>query len=209
MGEDWRVCIAFGDLSRQLESCRRALIAALGSRLGDQVAVTSSDTQIFLYAPSAGSADEAAQVAREVLARCDVSAPVRTERWSPWEQDWRDAADEPSADVAADRQAVHEYLQQQERERSVMTGFPAWQVRVELPSHRDVVALAGHLAAQGWRVRPRRRYLIAWADCEDDAKGLARALSGDSRADSDTAFRVARVSYSYIPPGPLPVPPSS
>jgi hypothetical protein len=147
MGDDWRVCIAFGDLPRQLKSCRRALTPALGVRLGDQVAVTSSDTRIFLYARSAGSADEAAQVAREVLARHDVSAPVRTERWSPREQEWRDAADQPSADVAAERQAVHQYRQEQERERSVRTGVPAWQVRVELPSHRDVVALAGHLAA--------------------------------------------------------------
>jgi len=197
MGDDWRVCIAFDDRPRQLKSCQQALIPALGSRLGDQVAVSSSRTQIFLYAPSIGLADEAAQVAREVLARHDVSAPVRTERWNLWEQEWRDA-DEMSADVAAERQALHEYRQEQEREKSVTTGFPAWQVRVELPSHRDVVTLAGHLAAQGWRVRPRRRYLIVGADCEDDAKGLARALSGDVRADADTAFRVGRVSYRYM-----------
>jgi hypothetical protein len=199
MGDDWRVCIAFGDLPRQLKSCRQALIPALGSRLGDQVAVSSNGTQIFLYAPSIGSADEAAQVAREVLARHDVSAPVRTERWSWREQQWRDA-DEMSADVAAER---HKYRQEQERERSVRTGFPAWQVRVEVPSHRDVVALAGHLAAQGWRVRPRRRHLIVWANCEDDAKGLVRALSGDGRADADTAFRVGRVRLRsmYVWPG--------
>src|SRR6266581_4813121 len=76
--------VAFGVLPRSLHSLRQALISALGSRLGDQVAVSSSrwGTRIFLYAPSAGSADEAAQVAREVLARRDVSAPVRTEFWS-------------------------------------------------------------------------------------------------------------------------------
>jgi len=197
MGDDWRVCIAFGDLPRQLKPCREALIPALGSRLGDQVAVSSSKTQIFLYAPSVVSADEAAQVACEVLARHDVSAPVRTERWSSREQQWRDA-DEMSTDVADELQAVHEYRQEQERERSVTARFPAWQVRVEVPSHRDVVALAGHLVAQGWRVRPRRRHLIVGADCEDDAKGLARELSGDGRADTDTAFRVRRVSYSYM-----------
>ncbi len=198
--DDWRVCIAFGVLPRSLHSFRQALISALGSRLGDQVAVSSSrwGTRIFLYAPSAGSADEAAQVAREVLARHDVSAHVRTERWSPWEQKWLDAADEPDARIAAEQQAVHEYRQEQERERSVTTRFPAWQVRVELPSHRDVVALAGHLAAQGWRVRRRRRHVIVGADCEDDAKGLARELSGDSRANADTAFRVGRVSFSYM-----------
>ena len=208
MDDDWRVCIAFGVLPRSLHSFRRALISALGSRLGDQVTVSSRrwGTQIFVYAPSIGSADEAAQVAREVLARHDVSVPVRTACWSPREQKWRDA-DEMSADVAAERQAVHEYRQEQERERSATSGSPAWEVWVEVPSHRDVVALAGHLAAQGWRVRPRRRSLIVWADCEDDAKGLARALSGDGRADADTAFRVRRVSTinnayaGYFPSG--------
>src|SRR6266700_616239 len=192
MGDDWRVCIAFGALPRKLKSCREELIPALGSRLGDQVTVSSNRTQIFLYAPSIGLADEAAQVAREVLARHDVSAPVRTERWNLWEQKWRDA-DEMSADVAAERQALHEARQERERQASVTSDRPAWEVRVELPSHDDVVRLAGHLAAQGWRVRPHRRHLIAGADCEDDAKSLAGELSGDGRADAGTAFRVRRV----------------
>jgi len=206
MGDDWRVCIAFGVLPRKLRSCREALIPALGSRFGDQVTVSSSRTEIFLYAPSIGSADEAAQVAREVLARRDVSAAVRTERWSPREQNWRDA-DEMSADVDAERQAVHEYRQEQERERSATSGLPAWEVQVEVASHRDVEALAAHLAAQGWRVRPRRRSVIVWADCEDDAKGLARELSGDGHADADAAFRIRRVSTTsnayapYFPTG--------
>ena len=80
---------------RSLHPLRQALISALGSRLGDQVAVSSSrwGAPIFLYAPSAGLADEAAQVAREVLARHGVGAPVRTEFRSPRDQEWRDAAD--------------------------------------------------------------------------------------------------------------------
>ena len=102
------------------------------------------------------------------------------------------------ADVAAEWQAEHEYRQEQERERSRRAGFPAWQVRVEMRSHRDVVALAGYLAAQGWRVRRRRRHLLVGADCEDDAEGLVRELSGDGGADAETAFRVRRVSYSYM-----------
>jgi hypothetical protein len=194
MDDEWRVCIAFGPLHPyQLKSCQKALTSALGSRLGDQVAVSSSRTQIFLYAPSAGSADEAAQVAREVLARHDVSAPVRTEFWSLRDQQWRDAADEPSYDPVAEQQALHEARQEQERQASVTSGRPAWQVQVELPSHDDAVALAEHLAAQGWRVRPHRRHLLVGADCEDDAKSLARELSGDGRADADTAFRIGRV----------------
>jgi hypothetical protein len=197
MGDDWRVCIAFGG-RRQLESCRQALLPAVRGRLGDQVTVSSRRTSwihdvIFMYARSAGSADEAAQVAREVLARHGVSAPVRTEFWSPRDQQWRDAADEPSCDPAAERQALHQARQERERQASVTFGRPAWEVWVELPSHDDVAGLAGHLAAQGWRVRPHRRHLIVGADCQDDAKSLARELAGDGRADADTAFRVRRV----------------
>ena len=130
-------------------------------------------------------------MARQVLARHDVSASVRTEFWSSLKEEWRDVTDEPSADPVAERRAVG-------REMSRKVGFPAWQVRVEVRSHRDVVALAGYLAAQGWRVRRRRRHLLVGADCEDDAKGLVRELSGDGGADAETAFRVGRVSYSYV-----------
>jgi len=196
MADDWRICIAFGDLPRSSrDSFRQALITALGSRLGDQVAVSPQRTQIFVYAPSIGLADEAAQVAREVLAQRNISVgTVRTEGWSSREQDWRDADEVPVESAAEQEPARHAHWQERERERSASTGLPAWQVRVELPSHRDAVALAGHLAAQGWRVRRRPRSLIVWANCYDDATGLARALSGDGSADADAGIRVARVS---------------
>ncbi len=199
MDDGWRVCVAFVGL-RRLKSCREALVSALDSCLGDQVAVSSTrwGTQVFVYAPSSGPADEAAQVAREVLVRHDVSAVVRTEFWSPRDQVWRDVAEEPSADPVAERQAVHEARQERERQESVRFGRPAREVRVELGSHADVVALAGHLAARGWRVRQHRRHLIVGADCEDDAKSLARELSGDGHADAETAFRVRRVDI-YAP----------
>src|ERR1700750_1312408 len=148
MGDDWRVRIALVDLPRELtddqvyargypaspqeiaaaaalhaemESYRQALIPELGSRLGDQVAVGSSDTDIFLYASSAGSADEAARVAREVLARHDVSAPVRIESWSSWDEEWLDATEVPSADVAAERQGGHGHPHEPERGTSRAT----------------------------------------------------------------------------------------
>jgi hypothetical protein len=119
--------------------------------------------------PAAGSADEAAQVARQVLARHDVSASVRTEFWSSLKEEWRDVTDEPSADPVAERRAAG-------REMSRKAGFPVWQVRVEVRSRRDVVALAGYLAARGWRVRRRRRHLLVGADCGDCLPGRAGQL---------------------------------
>ena len=96
MGDDWRVRIAFGVLPRGRRAFPQALIPAVGSRLGDQVTVSSSKTEIFVYAPSIGLADQAAQVARELLALHGNNAPVWTEFWSQREQQWQDA-DDPSA----------------------------------------------------------------------------------------------------------------
>ena len=56
----------------------------------------------------------------------------------------------------------------------------------------------GILPPRDGGVRRRRRHLFVGANCEDDAKGLIEALSGDGRADAETAFRVRRVSYSYM-----------
>ena len=201
LGDDFRVCIASRDLPELMSQQR--LTRELSSRLGYQVKVGWDKGQVVWYAPSAGTADEIAQVAcevleLEVLARHDIGrwqrAPVWTERWSPRAKVWRDVTVKPSADIAADKQArEHEARQERERQTSVKFGIAYWQVLVKLSSHRDVVALAGHLSAPGWGVHPHRRSLIVGADCEDDAKSLAQALSGDDRAAADTAFGVRRV----------------
>jgi hypothetical protein len=203
MGDDWRVRIEWGDPPELPEPGEQALARELSGRLGFRVKIIRGG-QSFWYASSAGSADETAQVAREALARHDVSASVRTAFWSSLKQEWRDVTDEPSADPVAELQAAHEDRQEQERERSRKAGFPAWRVRVEMLSHDDVVALAEHLAAQGWGTRRRRRHLFVGADCEDDAKSLVQALSGDGGADPGTAFRVGRVSYEYMLDAPIP-----
>jgi hypothetical protein len=76
-------------------------------------------------------------------------APVRTERWSQRGQGWRDVTvtAEPSAVIDAELRTGLKYRREQERERSRRAGFPGWRVRVDVPSHGDVEALAGHLAA--------------------------------------------------------------
>jgi hypothetical protein len=200
MGDVLRVCIAWGDLPELMSQQR--LTREVSRLLGYQVRVSPAHGQIAWRAPSAESADEIAQAAREVLARNDAgrqhTAPVRTERWSHRSQAWRDVTVRSSADIAAGLQAEHKYFQEQDRERSRRAGIAAWRVRVDVPSHRDAVALAGHLADQGWGVIRRWRHLFVGAACEDDAKGLVRELSGDGRADAETAFRVRRVSYEYV-----------
>ncbi len=200
MGGGWRVCVAFGILPFSRRSFRQALIPVVDSRLGDEVTVGSTATRVYVYVPGSELADEAAQVAREVLAQRGIDAPVWMEVWSHRDQSWRYANDtsvDPEAEWVEEERSEEEQhadRQEAERERSVATGVPAWQVRIEVPSHRDVIALAAYLTAQGWRVRRRPRSLIVSADCEDDAKGLGRALAVNGHA----GFRVGRVSYRYM-----------
>ena len=77
--------------------------------------------------------------------------------------------DEPSADPVAERRAVG-------REMSRKVGFPVWQVRVEVRSHRDVVALAGYLPPRDGG------YAGAAGTCSSGrtAKTTLRAWSGSS-----------------------------
>jgi hypothetical protein len=53
--------------------------------------------------------------------------------------------------------------------------------------------LAEHLEARGCRVVRRRRYVIAGADCQDDANALAQEIGGYTSA--GTVIRVQRAVY--------------
>ena len=127
IGDDFRVCIVSRDLPEPMY--QRMLTRELSRRLGYQGKASRDTGQVIWYAPSAGSAEEIAQVAREVLARPDVgryrTAPVvRTERWIRRNQYWRDVTGKPSSDIAAELQAEHEARQERERETSVKYGLP-------------------------------------------------------------------------------------
>jgi hypothetical protein len=63
-------------------------------RLGSRVIVTRDGPHVFLYANSRESADEAERVVRELLVDEGLEASVRTTRWHPAAEAWRDA-DEP------------------------------------------------------------------------------------------------------------------
>ena len=151
-----------------------------------------------------------------MLAQGNVAADFHLERWDPLEEEWRDTAAEPSdaitepigtaepADDEDEERAVHDELQERERQRSVASGLAAWQVRVDLSSHRHVVDLAERLTSEGWPVVRRRRFLVAGANCQDDADGLAQEIQ--RYVGADTAIRVEKAIFNWgpspdVPPG--------
>jgi hypothetical protein len=66
-------------------------------RLGSRVIVTRDGPHLFLYANSRESCGEAERVVREVLAEEGLEARVRSTRWHPVAEEWKDA-DEPLPD---------------------------------------------------------------------------------------------------------------
>jgi len=87
-------------------------------RLGSRVIVTRDGPHLFLYANNRESCAEAERVVRELLAEDELNATVRSTRWHPHAEDWKDA-DEPLPDtpeaIAAERRA-HELREAEDGE---------------------------------------------------------------------------------------------
>jgi hypothetical protein len=194
MGDGWRVNVTLRDLSRRSRRlCRRTVVPELRGYAGDDIQVTSGKAHIFVYAGTVDAAERAGRIARQVLAQHDVSSDFRQERWDPIGGSWHEAAPGTPHDEAAEMLAAHEYDQERDRQWSLATGRAAWQVRIELPSRHDRTALARHLRSEGWPVAKRRKYLVAGANCEDDANGLAQEVRG--YCSPCTVIRVERGVY--------------
>jgi len=136
----------------------------LRSRISSDIKVSQTSKGVFLYAASAHAAVQAEQMVHDVLTEHDVTAGVRCDQWNPIDKSW----------------TSHEDVMNAERRKSAATGRAAWQVRVEPSSHHELKALAQRLEAEGFSVARRWRYLIAGANCEDDARALADQIRGYS-----------------------------
>jgi hypothetical protein len=179
MGDDWRVTVDFDDEGDGAQFAERLaafeLEAEERERLGDRVIVSRDGPRVFLYT----DADERARAVHEtVSARIEsegLSALTAFERWHPVEQAWKDAS-VPMPRTEEQLEAEHERLQEREATESLEKGRSQWEVRVELASHEDTVALAERLESEGIPLVRRFTFLLAGAVNEDDARALAERL---------------------------------
>jgi hypothetical protein len=183
MADDWRVTLDFDDegdgtqftewlAAVQLEADER-------HQLGDRVVVSRDGPRVFLYADSE---DQARSVYHTAQARIETegrSAATALERWHPVEQAWKDAS-VPMPESAEEARAEHERLQEREAAESLEKGRAEWEVRIELPTHEETVALAARLESEGVPVVRRYTFLLAGALNEDDAHALAKRLEAEA-----------------------------
>ncbi len=183
--DDWRVTVTLHDeahVGRALRSLREHEVEDdVRRRLGRRVAVAADGPRVFLYAGTEDAAREADQIVRQVLAQRGLGADFLLDRWHPVEQEWQDA-DVPMPQTDEQFQAEHQRLEAEETRESLATGHARWEVRVELPSHHDAVALAERLQAEGRSVIRRWKFLVLGANDEDDARDLARVIRQEAPA---------------------------
>jgi hypothetical protein len=183
MGDDWRVTVDFDDEGDGAQFAERLaafeLEAEERERLGDRVIVSRDGPRVFLYT----DAEERARAVHEtVSARIEsegLSALTAFERWHPVEQAWKDPS-VPMPRTEEQLEAEHERLQAREAAESLEKGRSEWEVRVELASHEDTVALAERLESEGIPVVRRYTFLLAGAVNEDDARALAERLEREA-----------------------------
>jgi hypothetical protein len=181
MSDNWRIRITVAEHG-QADSLLERLGLDLGSDEakdlareleGHRLAVSRDDDTIFVYADSQAQAEQARRIVEAELAEDELQAEIEFERWLPEEERWSGESPE-------------ETWEQEEVER----GFAPWEVRVELPTHREAEELADQLESEGYDVVRRWRYLIVGAGSEEEARELAKRLHGEAEAGGEVVWEV-------------------
>jgi len=197
--DDWRVTISVTgrgpagqslSLSEVEEDIRR--------QLGRSIAVGAGDTQIFLYADTETAARDAEQKARDVLAQRGIQSESALHRWHPIEEQWEDP-EVALPQTETERQAERQRLEDAETAESEATGVARWQVRIELGSHREAVALARKLEGEGRAVVRRWKFLVVGAGNTDEAAELAEQIRREAPADATVQAEQSGVGWPFIP----------
>lgn len=184
MADDFRIAVEFQDEGSILHFGRslreREFEKELREQLGDGVIVTRDGNEVFFYASTPEQARAAERAVREVLEHQQVEADVSpVERWHPVEQRWEDASvplPQTDDELAAERARQEAREAQETRD----LGYAEWEVRVDLPTHRDAVELAERLETEGISPLVRRwKYLLIGTATDEEARALAERIRAE------------------------------
>ncbi len=190
MADDFRIKVEFEDESKLLHFGRslreREFEKELREELGDGVVVTRDGSEVFLYASSPEQAQAAERAAKEELKEQEIDAEVSpVERWHPIEAAWKDAA-VPLPRTDEEIAAEHARQEAREAQETREQGYAEWEVRVDLPTHRDAEELAERLEAEGLGPIVRRwKYLLIGTATDDEARALAERIRAEAPPGAD------------------------
>ena len=176
VSDDWRVRIELPEagtateLVELLEKSEHDLEAAVN----DRVALSRDGPEVFAYTGTRELAGRVEELIRSLASEHGWDVETELKHWHPTAEEWEDPDKQlPTGDALA---AEHTELIERERAEVAARGYPEFEVRVELPSHRDAVEFVQKLRDEGLPYVHRWKYVVVGATDEDTAAALAERL---------------------------------
>jgi hypothetical protein len=176
--KDWRVCVYLnmpGVAPRAVRARSAEVANVLRQRVRGRVVLRQDGCAVDVYTRTPDAWVAAQRAVGDLLAEHGVPAHVVVERWHPIAQQWEMPEVPLPANEAAAR-AERTPLDAAETRESLAYGAAMYDVRVELPSHRETVELAARLTAEGYSVVRRWRLLAVGANNADQAAEFEAAI---------------------------------
>ncbi|HWC50024.1 MAG TPA: hypothetical protein VG448_14175 [Solirubrobacterales bacterium] len=206
MNADWRVQVDFVE-EGVADALHDRLAAAelehdLSRTFSDRVVVARNGTTIFLYAGDRSQAENAQALVERLAREQGEDVEVSFDRWHHEAEEWR-PADEPLPADAEAQAAEHAARVACERAESEASGYPEYEVRIDLPSHGEAKELVERLSAEALPSVHRWKYVLLGAADEDSANELAEQVRAEvppgSKITVEGTWREAYAKRSHSP----------
>jgi hypothetical protein len=209
MNDEWRLQIDVqgerdaGSLTERLNAAE--LEHELSEAFHDRLIVSGDGPRVFVYAGTREQAEQARDLIAKLAATHGWKLAAGLTHWHPEAEQWEDPELPLPANDAA-KVAEHEELIASERKELQERGEPEFEVRVDLPSHREAVRFAERLRAEGLPALRRWKYLVVGATDEDSARELAKRLEAEAPAGSKVVVEGSgQIAYAERPANPFAV----
>ena len=184
MSDDWRLRIELHDAgaSFKLTELLEKAEHDLEGDFDDRVAVSRDDREVFCYTGTRALAERVEVLIGSLAHEHGWEVHTQLQRWHSVAEEWEDPGAPLPSGTGESKE--HAELIEREREETAEHGYPDFEVRIELPSHRDAVAFTDRLDEEGLPYVRRWKYVLVGATDEDSAAALAQRLRVEAPAGS-------------------------
>jgi hypothetical protein len=194
VSENWRLAIDLREdgharaLIDRLEAVE--LKHDLASSFHDQVFLDRHGAEVRAYSSDQVQAEKVEELVNSLADKHGWQIETKLFEWDEAETEWVATSKDISHD--ARHGAAHKKVISDERASSLAHGYPDWEVKVECPSHHDVLALSETLTKENISNAHRWRYLVIGALDEDQANQLAERVRKEAPEGTTTLVQGSR-----------------
>lgn len=204
MQDDLCLAIAFpsdDDAKALLDELHELEVEGRGT-FDERLIVSRDGARVYVYGDTEERLGSARDLLHEAMQARGLGGMMRMSRWHPIEERW-EPAELPLPRTDEEREAERLVRLARETEESLESGYAEWEVRIELPSHRETVELARRLEAAGVPVVRRWTYLLIGAANEDEAADLAHRLEVEAPEARVSVEPGGQMVYEVLPKNPF------